>query len=217
MPIETGAGTMLDESIKREVEKTQPISSATSKYYTSIVKIIASVIFGLLIPVALMWMSFGNIAELQRELKYEDRALQTFMEAKPKLTHQNDYYMLSLFYLEDSLQRSLANKQQMKVAAMHIGFALMSLGLMFIILGFKDHGGSGVDTKASYGDFEIDLKTGSTGLVVVLIGALISAGGALIPNKYTANTGPQFSSVTEINSVDPGKLMAQFNKECINL
>ncbi|MCJ1958667.1 hypothetical protein MUB10_27560, partial [Klebsiella variicola] len=70
----------------------------------------------------------------------------------------------------------------MKLTIIHIGLAVISVGMMFIILGINDGGGEG-GVKLSGIDF--NFKTVSSGLAIFIAGALMASGGALINNIYT--------------------------------
>ena len=83
----------------------------------------------------------------------------------------------------------MINKQIMKVTIMQIGFAVISVGMMFIVLGINDGGASG---GAEVSGFKFDFKSGSTGVVVFVVGALMATAGGVLKNDYNTVPIPEF-------------------------
>ncbi|MHA6879242.1 hypothetical protein [Ralstonia pseudosolanacearum] len=101
----------------------------------------------------------------------------------------NDYALFSLIYTEQSNRNTIINKQLLKVVIMQIGFAVISLGLMFIVLGIND---GGATAGAEGGGVKLDLKSGSTGLVTFVVGALMATAGGVLKNEYQTVAIPQY-------------------------
>lgn len=78
-----------------------------------------------------------NNIDTSQELQHNYDAL------KGNLVSANDYVLYSLMFVEQSNQRTMLNKQSMKLTIIHIGLAVISVGMMFIILGINDGGGEG--------------------------------------------------------------------------
>lgn len=73
---------------------------------------------------------------------------------------------------------------------MNAGFAVVSVGLMLIVLGVDVGGFEG---RAEALDLKFDFKTGSTGVAVFVIGALMISWGGALKNKYEGSTIPKFA------------------------
>jgi hypothetical protein len=114
---------------------------------------------------------------------------QVFAEAKPHLQGANDYALYSIIAAERTNQSVVINKQIMKIVVMQIGFAVASIGIMFIILGISDGGADGV---VGWGTFKFDFKTGSTGVVVFVLGAAMATAGGVLKNEYATVPIPGF-------------------------
>ncbi len=95
----------------------------------------------------------------------------------------------------------MLNKQSMKLTIIHIGLAVISVGMMFIILGINDGGGEG-GVKLSGIDF--NFKTVSSGLAIFIAGALM-ASGALINNIYTTAAVPGYVQILSPESKSDDK------------
>jgi hypothetical protein len=100
-----------------------------------------------------------------------------------------DYALVSLINAESTNQKTMINKQIMKSAVVQIGFAVISIGMMFVVLGFS---GGGLDVQAKSEGITFDVKTGSTGLAVVVIGAVMVTLGGVLKNDYSTVELPGF-------------------------
>lgn len=151
-------------------------------------------IFGILIPVLILFQAyFGLSSSLDNvsESVKSGTGTALFNEASEKLVTGNDYVLFSLIYTENANQQVVTNKQIMKLSVMQIGFAVISLGLMFVILGFSDGGASG---QGQSGGLSFSFSTGSTGLAVVVIGALMATEGGVLKNDYSTVPIPSYLS-----------------------
>ncbi|GJH26281.1 hypothetical protein [Caballeronia novacaledonica] len=162
------------------------------------------VFFGVVLPVVVLFQAYMNLNELPKAIPGQQMdVVKTFGDVKKLASESNianDYALFAMLFAEQSNKQAIVNKQLLKVVIIQVGFAVISVGLMFIILGISD-GGATVGGKG--GGIEVDLKTGSTGLVTFVIGAAMAAGGALIPNEYTTVGAPDFAQVvgdTEIHT-----------------
>ena len=120
--------------------------------------------------------------------------MDVFNNKHERLKHGNDYAIVALADSERANLAVMKNKQMMKMVIIYIGFAVMSFAMMFIILGFTDKPlsatGDGLGVK-------LDLKFGSIGAAVFVIGAAMSAGGGLLPNEYKVVGLPGFKAGLE--------------------
>jgi hypothetical protein len=156
----------------------------------------AIIVFGLVLPALVFWhayLGFNLLSDnFNRQSKPVDIA-QIF--ASMKASHSlvegeaDDYAMLSFMYSEQSSRSLLINKQLLKVVVMQMGFAVASVGLMFIVLGIRD---GGADSSIEAQGVKFDFKTGSTGLVTFIIGAAMVAAAGIIYNEYTGVGYPQY-------------------------
>ncbi|GGD00204.1 hypothetical protein GCM10011396_54650 [Undibacterium terreum] len=102
----------------------------------------------------------------------------------------NDYLLYSLMQSEYANLKTMTNKQIMKVAVMHIGFAIISVGLMFIVLGINE---GGVDGSGESTGVKFNLKIGSTGVALFASGALMSGAAGLLINEYKTVSIPTYA------------------------
>jgi len=173
-------------------------------------------LFGLLLPLFLLVGAYTHLTEFDTKINNIDTSqeLQHNYDAlKGNLVSANDYVLYSLMFVEQSNQRTMLNKQSMKLTIIHIGLAVISVGMMFIILGINDGGGEG-GVKLSGIDF--NFKTVSSGLAIFIAGALMASGGALINNIYTTAAVPGYVQILspESNSDDKTNNLVKFYKSC---
>jgi hypothetical protein len=95
----------------------------------------------------------------------------------------------SLLYSESANQKTMINKQVMKVSIMQIGFAVMSIGTMFIVLGINDGGARG---SAHFSGLKVDIRKASTGVLIFLVGAAMATAGGVLKNEYSTVTIPKY-------------------------
>lgn len=173
------------------------------------VKATAILVLGLLFPVLILAQAYLGLSSLAGAI---DRSLSTdevvriFQRAKPAIQTANDYALFSQMFAENINQTIITNKQIIKVVVIEIGFAAMSLGLMFVMLGVSDGGGEG---RVTWGGVSVDLKTASTGALVFLVGAAMATAGGVLKNEYKSMPQPQYVVVdaggptdTEVASLD---------------
>lgn len=171
----------------------------------------ALVLFGVILPVAILAHAYFGLMSLRDAVTGDLRtsgAAQTLKAIQPSLRNGNDYGLASLLAAEHTNQAVVINKQVMKVAIMQVGFAVISLGLMLIVLGITDGGGHG---KLGLGELSFDFKTGSTGVLVFVIGAAMATAGGVLKNDY--KTVPIPTYVYERTIKDDGRVET-FWREC---
>ncbi|MFT4503162.1 hypothetical protein [Caballeronia sp. 15711] len=166
--------------------------------------------FGVILPVVVLFQAYMTLYAMPKTIPgHEMDVVQTFGDVKKLASDSNianDYALFAMLFAEQSNKQAIVNKQLLKVVIIQVGFAVISVGLMFIILGISD-GGATFGGKG--GGISVDLKTGSTGLVTFVIGAAMAAGGALIPNEYTTVGAPDFAQIvgdTEIHTTQPASV-----------
>jgi hypothetical protein len=102
----------------------------------------------------------------------------------------------------------MTNKQVMKVSVMQIGFSVISIGMMLIVLGINSGGVKGAVEGAG---LKFDFKTGSTGVAVFLVGAVMATAGGVLKNKYKTGVIPKY--ISEDSSKESEETIAAYN-EC---
>lgn len=151
---------------------------------SSVAKTSAVIIFGVIVPVAILFQAYIGLSDLREDVSKHTTANTTSEEYKsvrPLLQDANDYAFYNLLYSERTNLIVVTNKQVMKVTVIQIGFAAISLGLMFIVLGINDGGAQGAVEGSG---LKIDFKTSSTGAVVFIVGALMATAGGVLKNQY---------------------------------
>lgn len=87
----------------------------------------------------------------------------------------------------------MINKQVMKTSIIHIGFAVISVGMMLIILGINEGERSGAEAQMDVQGLKFDFKTGSTGAAMFLVGAIMATVGGVLKNDYQTSEIPIYS------------------------
>jgi len=142
----------------------------------------AAIIFGFLFPTFILLQAYASMQQLSDTLRSADAfpLLREFKGLKEQLTKPEDYALASQVLAESASQRAMINKQVMKASAMHVGFATMSLGMMLVLLGFKEY----QQLQVSGGGVSVDLRRVTSGALVFLAGSTMTAVAALVPNEY---------------------------------
>lgn len=155
----------------------------------------AIVLFGIIVPIILLFQAYTGLSSVRsdlRALSSQQSVAKSLGEAKPYLVDANDYALYGMIHAERINLAVVTNKQHLKLAVMQIGFAVISLGLMFVILGINDGGGEGEGEAAGV---KFNFKTGSTGAIVFVIGAAMATAGGVMRNEYQTVEVPKFQSV----------------------
>ncbi|MGA4338489.1 hypothetical protein ACI2TO_22835 [Ralstonia nicotianae] len=177
----------------------------------------AIIILGVVLPVTVLFQAYVGLQFLNREIagkSTQSDASAIYEMAKNRIRDPgdgNDYALFSLIYSEQSNRNTIINKQLLKVVIMQIGFAVISLGLMFIVLGIND---GGATAGAEGAGLKLDFRSGSTGVVTFVVGALMATAGGVMKNEYQTVGIPQYVQ----RSKDSNNLRAvNAFKECSTL
>lgn len=149
-------------------------------------------LLGVVMPIAMLFQAYTSISKLDA-VSYkqsQNDLLHLHGEAKQNLKTVNDYYMFSLLLAEHANQKTMINKQIMKTSVMQIGFAVISIGIMFIVLGIND---GGAEALVSADSLSFNFKTGSTGAIIFVVGALMAMAGGIIKNEYNTVPIPDYA------------------------
>ncbi len=166
-------------------------------------RIFAVLLFGLVLPSLLLFeanSAMGRMSELQEDKNDIGSVVASLPTSVSQLHTNNDYAILTVAILEASNQRTMLVKQRMKMSVMHIGFAVISLGMMMILLGIEAGGveaSAGIPSGAT-----LDIKTASAGVAAVLLGAILAAAGALVPNSYSTVSVPAYAATKQGSAAD---------------
>ena len=155
---------------------------------------------GIIFPAIILFQAYAGLHEMQRYMYggVDDNALvHMFKKFREHANGSDDFRIFGLMFVENSNQKTMINKQAMKVSVMQIGFAIMSLGLMFIILGINDGGAKG---SAEISSLKVDIRKASTGVFVFIVGAAMATAGGILKNDYTASRLPNFNGDKEQNA-----------------
>ena len=150
------------------------------------------VLFGVVFPVYVLFQAYQGISSLKDDVGYTTSVsdlVEEFSILAEKINSANDYALFSLMYVEHANQKTMINKQVMKAAIVHTGFAVISIGMMLIILGIND---GGIEGAAGSNSFKFDFRTGSTGVGVFVIGALMATAGGVLKNDYSTSKIPMY-------------------------
>jgi len=153
----------------------------------------AILVLGVLFPVLVLIQAYGALSKLTPAIvawRDANSAEEAFARIQPKLRSANDYALYTVMRLEATNNAVVTNKQVMKVVIMHLGFAVVSVGLMFVVLGIeaKDGGEGGVEVAG----LKVDFKTASTGVLVFVVGATMVTLGGVLRNEYATVGVPEY-------------------------
>jgi len=160
-------------------------------------KIFASLLFGLIIPTSLLFNVIISVSKLDILIGHTDsvkQVIENYKSVKDDLDSANDYALLSVLAAENANQKTMINKQVMKLAVIQIGFAVISIGLLFVVLGFND---GGLKLSGQGSELSFNVMTGSTGLAAIIIGASMSTLGGVLKNDYQTVEVPRYHAVGE--------------------
>lgn len=155
-------------------------------------RVLAIFILGVVVPVLLVIQAYRTLQAVDEMARSPISAHGLFGDLPRPIQEYRtsaDYQFTAMVFLEQSNLRVMLLKQLMKSSVMNIGFAVMSIGLTCILLGF-DAGGYHADAEAGSAKFKVQAV--SSGIGIFLLGALLSAGGGLLPNPYEPEGMPVF-------------------------
>lgn len=183
----------------------------------------ATVVFGLIVPFILIIVSIINVVTLNNNMATNSSPSEQLKYIKQLDKDSYEYTLYSLMYVEHNSVQTFVNKQELKVTVMLIGFAVISMGIMFIILGFKEeNGANGIEGNFLAANVSFDFKTGSTGVAIFIIGALMVSLGGLLSNSYKGSSIPSYqafqntmtgSSNIASNELEAIKRICEISKE----
>lgn len=167
-------------------------NASQSSRATGFIRLLGVGLFGIILPLCIAW-GVGQRIESAHDFvtrQADNSFIKEKLDGKGwKPLTANDYALLAL---ADSERANLAvtiNKQVMKIVVIYMGFAVMSFGIMFIVLGFTD---GPVRLDGAGAGMTLNVQFSSVGAAVFVLGAAMSAGGGLLRNEYRTVGLPQF-------------------------
>jgi hypothetical protein len=178
------------------------------------IKSISIIVFGIIVPMFVLFQAYSGISTLTNNVIYDDKiedVVANYKEINEIPMDGNDFSLFSLVYTEHANQKMMVNKQVMKVSIIQIGFAVISIGMMLIVLGIND---GGADSSAGFGGVSFDIKTGSSGVFVFVVGAIMATAGGVLKNDYNTVPIPAYYYQTE--TIEHTKTLTAY-RECMKL
>lgn len=168
-----------------------PLQGEGASWFLRVARSIGILILGLIVPAFVLIQAYVALGGLSENVNVITRttAQQQLARTAPFLHSGNDYALFSMLAEEKSNEAIVVNKQMMKIVTMQIGFSLMSLGLMLVTLGFNE---GGADISGAWSTIKFDFRTGSSGVLVFVIGGAMAAAGGLLKNDYKTVPIPEF-------------------------
>lgn len=165
-------------------------------------------LFGLLLPTLIAYNAHTKIETAQRTVEKATGTSFIFklFDSRNELFEEPSDY--SIVALADSERANLAvmiNKQSMKLVVIYMGFSVMSFAMMFILLGFTD---GPVNAVGEGGGIKVDVRFGSIGAAVFVVGAGMAAAGGLLKNEYETVKLPNFGGADYVISPEIDELMS---------
>jgi hypothetical protein len=151
------------------------------------VRLLALVMFGLVLPTVLLWSAHSAVSELKTapinaaELREIVQALPAPVQA---FQHGNDYSLLFGVFADIGEYRHMVNRMQMKTAVMRVGFAIACVGLLLMVLGVDSGAvevGGGVKETMT-----LNMKAASGGIAVFVLGAAMAGAAGLMQMQHQA-------------------------------
>lgn len=173
---------------------------------------LAIAFLGIIVPTLILSQALFGLSGLRSSVQNvigQDSPIVVFSQAKSQLATGNDYALFSTLTAERANESVLINKQVMKITIMQIGFSVISVGMMFIVLGIND---GGADGKFDISDLKFDFKTGSTGVLVFVIGAAMASAGGILKNEYNTVPIPEYVEAEKVITQPDESTMAAYKK-----
>ncbi|NDV11386.1 hypothetical protein [Crenobacter caeni] len=148
-------------------------------------KVLGLIIFGVVLPSLMFFSAYFGMEELVAPPNIN--SLQEIAASSARWTN-DQYTLFSSMYLENVNYTVVRNKQGVKFSVMKIGFAVSSVGIALLILGFDRRQGA-------EGQFHgVSLKLESFGALVFVVGSLVAAYAGIVANEYQTSQTPNYFS-----------------------
>ena len=163
-----------------------------------LIKAFGVIAFGLVFPVIVLFQAHASISALGNDVSYATTLGQLSNQvsaAKSEAWDVNQIALYSLLYVEHANQKTMINKQLMKTSIVNIGFAVISIGMMLIVLGIEKD--NNVQASGKMQGLNFDVKTGSTGVAIFLVGAVMATLGGVLKNNYKTSEIPTYTVLSK--------------------
>ena len=186
------------------MSETTAILRAATIHTRAALRIALLIVFGLVIPVVLIFQAHQATVRADQSIdafKVANIATMIPRESLSKVA-AFDYGFASLVLTETSNRQVMLNKQYMKMAVVHVGFAVLSVSLMFIFMGIE---AGGIDLTVAHEPSKLSAaaKITSTGVLVFVLGAAMVTVGGVLPNEYTASEIPAYNAAPSSDANGP--------------
>lgn len=169
--------------------------AANTKNRYKVLHFISIFIFGLVLPAFLLinaYLSLGKMQDIVSSKEDIDSVFEQTLDFHKEVNlDKNAYAYLSFIHATRSNEKTMVNKQILKLLVIQVGFSVISLGIMLLILGIND---GGITASGQTEGFNFDVTVGSTGVAVFLIGAVMVTVGGVLKNSFSTVGVPTFSS-----------------------
>ncbi len=156
-------------------------------------------LFGIILPLISILLVFIGNALLLIDLRYDVTLNDLTTNAakfKEENPNGNDYALFSLLYIEHANQKIMVNKQTIKLSVILIGVAVISIGIMMIILNINV---GGMEGHVKVNGFKFGFNTATTGVAFFIVGVLMIIIPGLIKHEYQTASVPTYR-YTEIQT-----------------
>jgi hypothetical protein len=164
----------------------------------SLFKVLSGGLFGLIVPLLLIWSSSQTVTKMVSDMNEDANLTKGHAEVYQLLEsydinpdHGNLYAFTSYLIAQQTNEKVIKKKTLLKAMLMQLGLVIVSIGLLFVVLGFKEGGVDGSASGISGIDFNITI--GSTGLATIFFGVLMITLGGVVSNKFTTVGVPKYS------------------------
>ncbi|WP_273426062.1 hypothetical protein [Marinobacter sp.] len=181
------------------------------------VRLFGVLVFGVVLPGIILYQAHVSISSLKGDVSYATTLEELSDEvdsAKSENWNVNHIALYSLLYVEHANQKTMQNKQAMKASIVNIGFAVISIGMMLIVIGIESD--KDIKVKGAVYDFKFDIRTGSAGVAVFLVGAVMATLGGLLKNSYQTSEIPSYTHVVKSDYSSKHEKSVSAYKACRN-
>lgn len=174
--------------------------SATAKQSKTLrlAKSVSAFIFGIVVPLVLLISASTTITKIVEDMNADAKLsgshseiVQWLKEYDIQPNQGNKYAFTSYLIAQQTNEKVIKKKTLMKAVLMQLGLVIVSIGILFIVLGFKEGGLNG--TAAGVAGIDFNITIGSTGLATIFLGVLMITLGGVISNKFTTVGVPNFA------------------------
>lgn len=165
-----------------------------------LIKTLVFLLTGVIFPVFMLGASAYNLYQTSnqfKEMSQQQISVKELSELKSMMTSPYDYGITSIIYMEKQAHKIFIHKQIMKIASMYIGYAVLSIGVMMLFLGIETK--SQNDINGNFMGLTFNIKSGSGGIIVFLLGAIMIIIPGSINNKYQTPGIPAFGAGSSVD------------------